>query len=42
MGTTGDWFGLWGKTEALGKLGVSVCRVRGKVGMLSKTVRIGA
>ena len=42
MGTAGDWFGLWGKTDALGIIGVSVCRVGGKVGMLSKTVGIGA
>ena len=42
MGTAGDWFGLWGKTDALGNIDVSVCRIGGKVGVLSKTVGTGA
>ena len=42
MGTAGDWFGLWGKTDALGNIDVSVCRIGGKVGVLSKTLGTGA
>ena len=42
MGTVGDWFGLWDKIDGLGNIDVSVCRIGGKVGVLSKTVGTGA